>query len=170
MNEREPSSVRPIPQLKDARGVRVTLLDPYDMYLLRKHDVIPLAVLKDIAEEIGSGLTMANRIGLRATLFCAVCFGVTVVNLIIQAWGGTAGSPGLVKYTLLLGATLGSLCIVWIEARRRRFHRIERAMLKRLHCPHCGYDLRMLPVDPEDGATICPECGYAWKPDGLDST
>ena len=30
-------------------------------------------------------------------------------------------------------------------------------------CPNCGYDLRLLPVDSVDGATVCPECGRAWK-------
>ncbi len=29
-----------------------------------------------------------------------------------------------------------------------------------------GYDLRMLPSDPADRATVCPECGHAWKLDG----
>jgi transcription initiation factor TFIIIB Brf1 subunit/transcription initiation factor TFIIB len=36
-------------------------------------------------------------------------------------------------------------------------------MLKHLRCPHCGYDLRGLAADPEDGATVCPECGCAWR-------
>ena len=27
---------------------------------------------------------------------------------------------------------------------------------------NAGYDLRQLPVDPEDRATVCPECGCAW--------
>ena len=36
-------------------------------------------------------------------------------------------------------------------------------MLAQRRCPHCGYDLRLLPVDPEDAATIRPECGSAWK-------
>jgi transcription initiation factor TFIIIB Brf1 subunit/transcription initiation factor TFIIB len=36
-------------------------------------------------------------------------------------------------------------------------------MLKHRRCPHCGYDIRGLPVDPQDGATVCPECGCAWE-------
>ena len=27
-------------------------------------------------------------------------------------------------------------------------------------------DLRMLPVDPKDGVTVCPECGCAWRLEG----
>ncbi len=32
-------------------------------------------------------------------------------------------------------------------------------------CASCGYDLRMLPADPVDGVTVCPECGCRWKLD-----
>jgi ribosomal protein S27AE len=35
-------------------------------------------------------------------------------------------------------------------------------MLEHRRCPHCGYDLRGLPDESNDGATICPECGSAW--------
>jgi hypothetical protein len=41
-------------------------------------------------------------------------------------------------------------------------------MLKHRRCPHCGYDLRLLPIDSNDGATVCPECGCAWSLDGGD--
>ena len=40
---------------------------------------------------------------------------------------------------------------------------VTSVMLKHCHCPHCGYDIRGLPRDPADGATVCPECGCAWK-------
>ena len=46
--------------------------------------------------------------------------------------------------------------------KRRRLGHIARAMLQYRRCPHCGYNLRLLPVDPADGATVCPECGCAW--------
>ena len=35
--------------------------------------------------------------------------------------------------------------------------------IEHLRCPYCGYDIRGLPVDPSDGATVCPECGCAWR-------
>ena len=47
--------------------------------------------------------------------------------------------------------------------KRSRFGKVAVAMLMRLRCPHCGYDLRLLPTDPADGATVCPECGCAWQ-------
>ena len=52
------------------------------------------------------------------------------------------------------------------KARQARNQRIHLIMLKHRHCPHCGYDIRGLPTDSEDGATVCPECGCAWRLDG----
>jgi predicted Zn-ribbon and HTH transcriptional regulator len=43
-----------------------------------------------------------------------------------------------------------------------RVNRIRAAMLAHRRCPHCGYDIRLLPTNPADGATVCPECGSAW--------
>jgi len=54
----------------------------------------------------------------------------------------------------------------WIGTRQVRFKRIAGVMLRHLRCPHCGYDLRLLPTDPADGATVCPECGCAWQSEG----
>ena len=53
----------------------------------------------------------------------------------------------------------GGLYLYLRSARRARFRRVCDVMLKHLRCPHCGYDLRLLPVDPADSATVCPECG-----------
>ena len=49
------------------------------------------------------------------------------------------------------------------EAQSIEPKKIRRAMLNHLRCPHCGYDIRGLPTDPEDGVTVCPECGCAWQ-------
>jgi hypothetical protein len=51
----------------------------------------------------------------------------------------------------------------WRSGRRARAKRVCAIMLEHLRCPHCGYDIRGLPADPADGATVCPECGCAWK-------
>jgi hypothetical protein len=63
---------------------------------------------------------------------------------------------------LLLPPLAGLFCI-WFVSARVRFKWIRRTMLKYRRCPHCGYDIRGLPADPEDGATVCPECGCAWR-------
>ncbi|MHC4611376.1 MAG: hypothetical protein ACYS7M_13610, partial [Planctomycetota bacterium] len=36
-------------------------------------------------------------------------------------------------------------------------------ILKYLRCPHGGNDIRGVPTDPDDGANVCPECGYVWR-------
>ena len=59
--------------------------------------------------------------------------------------------------------------MLWMVAKAVRFGRIRSIMLKHRRCPHCGYDLRMLPTDPKDGATVCPECGCAWLIDGAET-
>ena len=51
----------------------------------------------------------------------------------------------------------------WQSAHRARAKHVCAIMLAHLRCPCCGYDIRGLPTAPEDGATICPECGCAWK-------
>ena len=53
----------------------------------------------------------------------------------------------------------------WQSARRARAKHVCAIMLRNLRCPRCGYDIRGLPADTEDGATICPECGCAWMLD-----
>ncbi len=60
--------------------------------------------------------------------------------------------------------------VVWIPAayvqrRRSRRQRVTAIMLKHRRCPHCGNSLLGLPVDPTDGATICPGCTGAWRLD-----
>jgi hypothetical protein len=73
-----------------------------------------------------------------------------------------AENPPLAKSTSLI-----FLCAIpfaaWYRTKRSRFAHVAAAMLKHLRCPHCGYHLRGLPADPDDGATICPECGCAWQ-------
>jgi hypothetical protein len=51
----------------------------------------------------------------------------------------------------------------WRSGRKARAKLVCAVMLKHLRCPHCGYDIRGLPSSPDDGATICPECGSAWR-------
>jgi hypothetical protein len=68
---------------------------------------------------------------------------------------------------IYLPLALGVFLIPLLIARRMRGGRAPGAMLRSGLCPHCGYDLRGSPADEEDGATVCPECGCAWR---LDST
>ena len=59
--------------------------------------------------------------------------------------------------------------MIWYGIKRKRFGNVAAAMVKHLRCPHCGYDIRLLSTDPTDDATICPECGCAWRMKNADS-
>lgn len=158
----ERKAQRPV---KDVRGRSVTLLDPYSLHLLRRHDVIPAEPLRRIAEEIGSGLPKETRgflyVFVPALIFATIVFLIRVGDLTL--------SGRLIdifdRHSVLLLSVWPWALFFWLTAKRRRWGRIRRAMLRHLRCPHCGYDMRGLPTAPEDGATICPECGCAWRLD-----
>ncbi len=159
MDEREQLSVRQAGRIKDARGRRVTQLDPVALHLLRRHDVIEADTLKAIANKKGVRIQGVER----AALICGLCCALLVIGLFTHALitGDIRDAPYAKSAGLLY------LCsvpwIIWYVVKRRRFGHIAAAMLEHRRCPHCGYDLRMLPLDADDGATLCPECGCAWK-------
>lgn len=134
-------------------------MDPVAMHLLHQHDVIQANVLRAIAREKGVRITRRER----ASLIVTVVGLLTVAGLFTHslAVGDFAGGP------LARSASLLFFCLppwwVWNRLKRSRFGKVAAAMLKYSRCPHCGYDLRLLPTDPEDGATVCPECGCAWR-------
>ncbi|MCP4591995.1 MAG: zinc ribbon domain-containing protein [bacterium] len=152
--------------VKDARGRSVTTLDPITMNLLRQTDVIPVETLRRLADEIGVGWSRRIR-----TLFiiAVVCMGlfllVTVLGVIADAIRGAGLHVPLPMLVLLPSVWIGPWAI-WMGTRAARLKRIRRMMLAHLRCPHCGYDIRGLPTDPQDGATVCPECGCAWRLEG----
>jgi hypothetical protein len=58
-------------RIRDARGRRVSQLDPVALYLLRRHDMIEADALQGIANEKGVRITARERVALRAGL-CSV--------------------------------------------------------------------------------------------------
>jgi len=126
-----------------------------------------LEVVRAMAEQIGFGLTKAVRALFWLSAICLAFFIVaTAVDIghCIIARGGA----GLGEFVGRVGAfaTVWAVPLVlWAMGRSVRSGRITDVMLDHRRCPHCGYDMRDLPVDPADGATICPECGCAWKLD-----
>jgi len=161
MSEQE-RRTKPSMHIRDARGRKVTQLDPVMMHMLRRHDVIEANVLRAIAEEIGPGYRRASRIA-GWTFFILGAGGMT--TMLVRAYLFRGGLDTVGKILTLVNIICLALFMlgIWTGARKLRFHRIKRAMLKHRRCPHCGYDLKGLPVDESDGATICPECGCAWK-------
>lgn len=146
-------------RIKDARGRSVTQLDPVAMYLLHRYDVIGADVLRAIVREEGVRVTWKERAGLAVGLVGALLVIVLFTHAAVT--GDLRGAP------LAKSSSLVFMCsipwVVWYSIKRMRFGRVAAAMLKYARCPRCGYDLRLLPVDPEDGATVCPECGCAWR-------
>jgi hypothetical protein len=151
--------------IRDARGQEVTQLDPVELRLLRRHDVIDADTLRAIVEEVGSGLEERSRRFVPVLVIGASILAlVLIVQLIDHAihgdlWGFFSGRNIALANVWLL------IMVFWARAKQGRFGRIRKIMLKHHRCPHCGYDLRGLPVDASDGATRCPECGCAWKSD-----
>jgi hypothetical protein len=134
------------------------------MHLLRRDDVIPGETLSKLAKEIGIGWSRTGR----------VLFFIAVADLCIFLIANTVefhrsvvvGTTGLWKFMREMAPMMpvwACPVLFWLLTRRVRSARIASAMLEHLRCPHCGYDIRGLGTDPEDGATVCPECGCAWK-------
>jgi hypothetical protein len=147
---------------RDSRGSGVTHLDPVTMHLLERRDVVPPDVLQRIAEEIGNNIVWAPRILFWVSLFGLVCLCAVSIYVVPSFVSGRMGWTSLACNTVGFAAMwLGSLAI-WVTTRRACSQRVTRVMLRHRRCPHCGYDIHGLPIDPTDGATVCPECGCAW--------
>jgi hypothetical protein len=159
MVEDELRKARESGRVKDARGRSVTQLDPIGMYLLRQHDVMGAEILRSIAHEKGVRITAKER--------AALIVGVIGALLVIALFTHGFFTGDLYGATYAKSASLIFMCsipwVIWRSVRHARFNQVTAVMLKCSRCPHCGYDLRMLPPDPTDGATVCPECGCAWE-------
>lgn len=147
----------------DARGRRVSQLDPVMMHLLHRPGIIPSDVLREIAQQVGLGITRATQGALWASIAGLVCLGIALAICTTRIARGSISTAtffrSLVPYTGVCAGLVSS----WIALRNARHRQTGNVMLQHLRCPHCGYDLRLLPTDPEDGATVCPECGCAWR-------
>jgi len=160
--ERERRRTRRGRYVDDARGRRVTYLDPYELQLLRRRDVIPGDTLAQIAAEVGFGLPRWQR---RGYVTCVFVFFSCVIFLII--WKIVRRTPiDSVEYVLwpmnLVVFAFGAAKF-WQSGRRARAKRVCKVMLDHRRCPHCGYDIRGLPIDPTGEFAVCPECGCAWS-------
>ncbi|UCD76603.1 MAG: hypothetical protein JSV91_06695 [Phycisphaerales bacterium] len=145
--------------IKDARGRKVTQLDPMVLYLLKRSEPIEREVVAKIVAEKGVRMTGLERAAMVASLvLLAALICVVIVKLAGgQPWGELIRRMVVPSYLFIWPF------IVWGGTRASRFGKIATAMLKHCRCPHCGYDIRDLPADPVDEATVCPECGCAWQ-------
>jgi hypothetical protein len=147
--------------IKDARGRKVRQLDPIALHLLRRHNVIDSDALQAIVNE--KGVRIAR--GERAALIGGFCGALLAISFFTYALitGDIRDAPSAKSVGLLYLCSLP--WITWYGIKRKRFGNVAAAMLGHRRCPHCGYDLRFLPTHPADGATVCPECGCAWRLD-----
>jgi hypothetical protein len=145
--------------ITDARGRKVTQLDPVTMHLLHQHDVIETGVLRAIAHEKGVSITGWERASLAfGVAGLLLVIGFFIESIVTKDFGTAplARSSSLVYFSIVPW-------VVWVGLKSSRFGKITEVMLKHLRCPHCGYSLKSLLADEEDGATVCPECGCAWN-------
>jgi hypothetical protein len=161
MGRHETAKTERAGRVRDARGQPVMLLDPFALNLLRRYDVIPSDALASISDEIGFGLPRWQR---RGYVACVLAFLSCVAFLIVwKVW--RRSGVDIVEF-VLWPTTLAVFAVsgvkFWQSARNARIKCVSAVLLKHLRCPHCGYDIRGLPADAEDGATVCPECGCAW--------
>ncbi len=152
--------------IRDARARHVSQLDPVALRLLARHDVIPAEPLREIAEALDPGEVKKRWVGLIKGLLGVLIFAVLgTIYLKYFSRGGMARWRDPVWLMIFASNIIGPPIAIYFRYRfvkRARHERICRVMLEYLRCPHCGYDLRGLPSDPADGATVCPECGCAW--------
>jgi hypothetical protein len=153
----------------DARGREVELLDPMKLHLLRRPGAIESDVLDRIVNEVEPGMARMRPFALYAAVACFV-LGVAVFLVSVAMGGGSAWSDLGSELTNPAVYVSSLAMVVWlpwmvVHQKRKRCGRVSAAMIKFRRCPHCGYSLQGLPVDPSDGATVCPECACAWRLD-----
>jgi hypothetical protein len=154
-------------RIADARGRTVTQLDPVSLHVWHRYDVIPADALDEIVETLEPGTARLRRLTIAIVPACIMLVAVWIAAL--YYFSDPSARQDLVSTLtnpVIFGPSIICCFVVpCITARQARRKRVRFAMLKCRRCPHCGYDLRRLPVDPTDEATVCPECGCAWRLD-----
>ncbi|MHC5114515.1 MAG: hypothetical protein ACYTGP_08830 [Planctomycetota bacterium] len=151
--------------IRDARGRKVSQLDPVEMRLLHRHDVIDAETLRSIAAEVGTGVEERVRRFVPVLIFGVTAIAVIlVIQIVDYALSGDIRAL-ISPRNIALANIWFIILVVWTGAKQARFGRIRKAMLGHRRCPHCGYDLRGLAPEEVDGCVICPECGCAWRLD-----
>jgi hypothetical protein len=153
----------------DARGRSVSQLDPVMMHLTHRPGIIPPDVLRKIAPEVGVGITRGTRVLLWGSIVGIVGLGIALTICIIRLANGSISTGDSFRSLIPYVGVFSGSFICWINLRYARHQKIGDVMLKHRRCPHCGYDIRGLPADTSDGATVCPECGCAWRLTHTDS-
>lgn len=149
--------------ISDARGQRISQVDPVRTHLLNLPSQIPAGKLKAISDELYPAASRQRLIQVALTAFNFVVVGGGTYLLYRFVNPGSLGEPALlVTFGLQAIVFIVSPLFVYRVTRARYASFIAEVMLRHRYCPHCEYDLTGLPPDQYDGATVCPECGSAW--------
>jgi hypothetical protein len=140
------------------------LIDPVKLYLLNQRSLIPTDTLRSMANELLPGARRQRIIQIVSiALSIGVVGGGTVVYFrYFSTWTGF-DPVNVTIYVIQIAVILAGPFIGIRVTRSRYVSRVARVLLEHHCCPHCGYDIRDLPADASDGATVCPECGCAWR-------
>lgn len=146
---------RPPVVTADHRGIMHPI---FDAEIFRPPGDIPQFLTKDAWRDLRKELLASdwyaavNRIGSMALIIC-------VASVIVQDIRAVR-PPGIMACLLFVASVLWTLRACRGLGNDPR--RIIDSLLWRTRCGSCGNDLRALePAD--DGCTLCPECGAAWK-------
>jgi hypothetical protein len=132
---------------------------------MHRYDIIDAESLHRIVEDLEPGTAKWRR---RTIVIVPLCI-AAVVALVgaLYYFGDASARKDLISTitnpAIMVPNLVCCIIIPWIANRQARFSRIRGAMLKNKRCPHCGYNLYGLPAAPDDSATVCPECGSAWR-------
>jgi len=154
---------RKLTHIRDANGKRVTQLDPLELKLLHKYDIIDRDALTKILEEIGPSLDKPSRRSLPVLYFVVIVTGIMLIVRAIDAIVSNDLSIFLHRKSAFIGIMWLVILVFWYTAKESRFGKVRQAILNHHRCPHCGYNLRDLEPDPTTNHTTCPECDAAWS-------
>lgn len=164
MRETQPPTHRPGGRIRDARGQAVTAMDPVKLHVLNLRSAIPADTLLAMADELLPGVRRQRAVQLISMAFTVLFIvgGTIVYFTLFSTWKGIDRVSAAIYIVQGLVILAGAV-IAFRKAKAKYADRIADVMLAFRRCPHCGYDIRALPTDPTDGATVCPECGCAWR-------
>lgn len=155
------------PKMKDDRGDLVRVFDPGGLNARRDLE-LSLKEFATLRSEIFPRTNVSRKITWReaapvllALAICVVVLSVVVINFgpgPSRAWSIFFWPLSAVMFVIITACAQ----VGW-RARLRRLHpQIRSTMINHDRCPACGYLLTTLQPD-EDGCTVCPECGAAWR-------
>ena len=164
MVEPRSSTTQRAGHITDARRRPVSQFDPVKQHLLNQRSIIPAETLRSMVDQIVPGARRQRLISVlcAAFTFLFIVGGTIAYFSYFSTWKGF-DPVNVTIYLIQAVVVLSGPLLVFRMARANYRSRVASVMLKHRHCPHCGYDIRALPTDPEDGATVCPECGCAWQ-------